>query len=45
MDPFPFWAQGLAGFGGWGLFWEILTFRKGHGGVCGQPEEARQAEQ
>lgn len=44
-DPFPFQAQGLVGFGGWDLFCEILTFWKSHGGVCWQPEEARQVEQ
>lgn len=33
------------GFGGWGLLCEILTFWKGHGGVCWQSEEARQVQQ
>lgn len=33
------------GFDGRGLLCEALTFWKGHGGVCWQPEEARGVEQ
>ena len=33
------------GCGDQGILCELLTFGKGHGGVCWQPEETRQVEQ